>query len=551
MNIAAPNSQAANAGNGIVATNSSSSFAKIGSNEFGSLIATLLGLNAPNQNANVSNVESPPKQALTAQDNISNLANLGLAAFNVQATNSQALQNGQKAEPSVLSSVADLLKAIDAIEGALSSGQPIDQKNIENALGAISGFLAKLDSIFPSPISSAISGVAGQLQGQTGQNINANILEMAKGLLAQTQPVQETLKAFSAKEVIGSLEQLAKNLTQVSQAANQPQVMQTGAVAELAQKLQQLTQKLTDIAPINLATKTANLPSLNISAENPISNETAKSLLVMLNGKNAGNQSNAELNSPKLETPEVINIKAPKASNVNAPNASNVNAPNANSAAQQEVAKAMNANSNSAPTLMAAASLTSMPTAATKPDVLAQSDALLLSQNISPNNINNLSANIKPATALYQGAAQTLNLPHVAYEFARNVSDGLSRFQIHLNPAEMGRIDVKMEIDKNGALNARLVVERVETLDLLQRDVRALERALSQAGLDSNKTNLEFSLKQDSFAGQNNNFGTGADNFADAQSNEDEKTEADLIAQMPGAIIYHGTASPGGLNITA
>ena len=543
MNIAAPNSQAVIAGNGNVATNSSSSFAKIDSNEFGSLIATLLGLNAPNQNANISNVENPPKQALTAQDNIPNLANLGLATFNVQTAN---LQNGQKADPSVLSSIADLLKAIDAIEGALSSGQPIDQKNIENALTAINGFLAKLDSIFPSPISSAVSGVASQFQaqtGQAGQNTSANILEMAKGLLTQIQPVQETLKAFSAKEVIANLEQLAKNLTQTAQATNQPQVMQTGAAAELAQKLQQLTQKLTDISPLNLATKTANSSTLNISAENPITNETAKTLLAMLNGKNAASQSNAELSSPKLETPEVINIKAPKTSNINTPNA--------NTSAQQEVAKAMNANSNSAPTLMAAASLTSMPSAATKPDVLAQSDALLLSQNISQNNINNLSANIKPATALYQGAAQTLNLPHVAYEFARNVSDGLSRFQIHLNPAEMGRIDVKMEIDKNGALNARLVVERAETLDLLQRDVRALERALSQAGLDSNKTNLEFSLKQDSFAGQNNDFGTDADNFADAQSNEDDKTEAELIAQMPGAIIYHSTASPGGLNITA
>ena len=53
-----------------------------------------------------------------------------------------------------------------------------------------------------------------------------------------------------------------------------------------------------------------------------------------------------------------------------------------------------------------------------------------------------------------------------------------------------------------GQVNARLTVERAETLDLLQRDQRALERALAQAGLDASKTNLEFSLKQNPFAGQ-------------------------------------------------
>ncbi len=41
-------------------------------------------------------------------------------------------------------------------------------------------------------------------------------------------------------------------------------------------------------------------------------------------------------------------------------------------------------------------------------------------------------------------------------------------------------------------------VSRSETLDLLQRDQRALERALADAGLDASKTELEFSLGQQS-----------------------------------------------------
>ena len=54
-----------------------------------------------------------------------------------------------------------------------------------------------------------------------------------------------------------------------------------------------------------------------------------------------------------------------------------------------------------------------------------------------------------------------------------------------------------MEMDPSGNVIARLAVERSETLDLLQRDHRALERALADAGLDPAKTELEFSLQQD------------------------------------------------------
>ncbi len=44
-------------------------------------------------------------------------------------------------------------------------------------------------------------------------------------------------------------------------------------------------------------------------------------------------------------------------------------------------------------------------------------------------------------------------------------------------------------------MKSKLVVEKQETLDLLQRDQRNLERALSQAGVQTSENSLEFSLK--------------------------------------------------------
>lgn len=73
--------------------------------------------------------------------------------------------------------------------------------------------------------------------------------------------------------------------------------------------------------------------------------------------------------------------------------------------------------------------------------------------------------------------------------------NGVSNFQIRLDPAELGRIDVSLEIDGEGNVNAKLVVDRVETLQLLQRDARTLERAFEQAGLKPSDGGIDLSLR--------------------------------------------------------
>ena len=134
----------------------------------------------------------------------------------------------------------------------------------------------------------------------------------------------------------------------------------------------------------------------------------------------------------------------------------------------------------------------------------------------------------------------------MAFEIVRQVQQGVSKFQIRLDPPEMGRIDVKLDIDAAGQVNARLTVERAETLDLLQRDQRALERALAQAGLDTNKTNLEFSLKQNPFAGQDGK-GQQPDGLPFGGDGR-----GPVIAEAEPTVattIYRGSASASGVNI--
>ncbi|KAA0683613.1 flagellar hook-length control protein FliK [Roseomonas genomospecies 6] len=83
----------------------------------------------------------------------------------------------------------------------------------------------------------------------------------------------------------------------------------------------------------------------------------------------------------------------------------------------------------------------------------------------------------------------------VAVHISRNVSDGNDQFTINLRPAELGRIDIKLEFGQDGRVTASVAVEKAQTLELLQRDSRNLERALQDAGLKADGNSLNFSLR--------------------------------------------------------
>lgn len=85
-------------------------------------------------------------------------------------------------------------------------------------------------------------------------------------------------------------------------------------------------------------------------------------------------------------------------------------------------------------------------------------------------------------------------LDQIALHIRRAAAEGLDRIHIQLKPAELGRVDVRLEIGRDHRVAALVIVDRQETLDLLLRDARGLERALEQAGLNPGSGNLEFSL---------------------------------------------------------
>lgn len=127
-------------------------------------------------------------------------------------------------------------------------------------------------------------------------------------------------------------------------------------------------------------------------------------------------------------------------------------------------------------------------------------------------------------------ATQNAQIPvtTIAFHIAKSVENGVNRFEIRIDPPELGRVDVKLEVGKSGRVIANLTVERPETLDLLQRDQRALERALEDAGLDVGGQSLNFSLK-DQNADNSESSDLGASQIAANTELEEDLIEPEML----------------------
>ena len=73
------------------------------------------------------------------------------------------------------------------------------------------------------------------------------------------------------------------------------------------------------------------------------------------------------------------------------------------------------------------------------------------------------------------------------------IAGGTARLSVTLEPAELGRVEISVE-RKGDSTDILVVAERPETLALMQRDQRELDRTLAQAGIGSEGRSLSFSL---------------------------------------------------------
>ncbi len=158
-----------------------------------------------------------------------------------------------------------------------------------------------------------------------------------------------------------------------------------------------------------------------------------------------------------------------------------------------------------------------------------------------------LQNHLTPASVTVQTSASAatnqpvpLQAAALAIEIAARAKDGMRQFEIRLDPPELGRVDVKLNVDKSGHVNTHLTVDRPETLDLLRRDAQGLERALQQAGLKTSDGNLEFSLRQQTPDGSNQRQAQSQQNNTNGLVSADADTASTIHAEYQWAARLRG-----------
>ena len=119
------------------------------------------------------------------------------------------------------------------------------------------------------------------------------------------------------------------------------------------------------------------------------------------------------------------------------------------------------------------------------------------------------SANAAPTPNMPPMPAAAVPIAGLAVAIVARARAGSNKFDIRLDPPELGRIDVRLDVDRNGQVTSHVTVDRADTLQLLQTQQPQLQRALEQAGLTTTNNGLQFTLRDQSFAGQN---GAGGNN---------------------------------------
>jgi flagellar hook-length control protein FliK len=133
-------------------------------------------------------------------------------------------------------------------------------------------------------------------------------------------------------------------------------------------------------------------------------------------------------------------------------------------------------------------------------------------------------------------------MDQITVNISRAVAAGLDKINIQLKPESLGRVEVQLEMAKDGKASAVIHANNKDTLDLLQRDGKELVKALQDAGLQLDESDIEFNLRgQNARAGgedgpenggpSGNAGGTDENGDTDDTAANDDFDDVDIIEE--------------------
>ncbi len=113
---------------------------------------------------------------------------------------------------------------------------------------------------------------------------------------------------------------------------------------------------------------------------------------------------------------------------------------------------------------------------------------------------------------IYKGMSKEI-VDQVKVNITKSAVKGIDKIDISLKPVDLGHIEVKMQIGKDGKLQAHIISSRPETMEVLQKEMQTLEKAFNDAGFQTDEGSLSFSFRGGNQANQNQEHDNGLRNF--------------------------------------
>ena len=186
---------------------------------------------------------------------------------------------------------------------------------------------------------------------------------------------------------------------------------------------------------------------------------------------------------------------------------------------------------------------------ATPAAVLAEADVELVSLE-APTDLPAGEAARLPETPLPTASSLVLQpmvndgrfnaVAQISAQILRRLEGQTTRFELALTPEDLGRVDVMLEIDGDGAVTARLAFDNPAAAAELRAQADQLRRELEAAGLNVGRDGLQFA-ERDARRDDSGSDRRGAKAFAGAA-----RLEADADA---GVAAYRMTTADGRLDV--
>ena len=162
-----------------------------------------------------------------------------------------------------------------------------------------------------------------------------------------------------------------------------------------------------------------------------------------------------------------------------------------------------------------------------------------------------------PATAELRPAPPAQALPvrstpetvaALAVQTARKLDDGVTRFDLELNPLGLGRVDVRLEIDSSGRIRAAFTFETSHSARELSRRAEDLQRSLETSGFNLSG-GLSFDVAGDRSQGRSSGWSDARDGRDQPASPPEREAHADTLPPPSSPLAGRGLSLRAGVDI--